>query len=90
MNWDRIAGNWAEFKSRIRERWARLTDEDLTHIAGQRDRLMSVLQERYGWVREQSERQIKDFEGATDAAAGAAWSAKSSMDDEDEESMKSR
>ena len=66
MNWDRISGKWTEYKGKVRERWAKLTDDDLGRIAGKRDQLLGVLQERYGWVREQAERQIKDFESTAD------------------------
>lgn len=86
MNWDRIAGKWTEIKGKVRERWAKLTDDDLARIAGKREQLAGVLQERYGWVREQAERQIKDFEST--AFSGPSFS--STMDDEDEESMKAK
>ena len=92
MNWDRIAGKWTEFKGKVRERWAKLTDDDLARIEGKRDQLVGVLQARYGWVREQAERQIKDFESSVLAKSGTGpQSTRSeSMDDEDEESMTSR
>jgi uncharacterized protein YjbJ (UPF0337 family) len=66
MNWDRISGKWTDFKGKVRERWAKLTDDDLARIQGKRDQLLGVLQERYGWVREQAERQIKDFESTAE------------------------
>jgi uncharacterized protein YjbJ (UPF0337 family) len=62
MNWDRMAGSWTEGKNKVRERWGKLTDEDLRKIAGRREQLVMTLSERYGWPREQAERQIKDFE----------------------------
>jgi uncharacterized protein YjbJ (UPF0337 family) len=88
MNWDRISGKWTEHKGKIRERWAKLTDDDLNRIAGKRDQLLGVLQERYGWVREQAERQIKDFESMSGEMSDVK--ARPETDDEDEESFKSR
>jgi uncharacterized protein YjbJ (UPF0337 family) len=87
MNWDRIPGKWTEFKSKVHERWAKLTEADLARVAGKRDQLLNLLQERYGWVREQAERQIKDFESAAMAGAGASTP---ETDDEDQESFQSR
>lgn len=94
MKWDHIAGKWTEFKGKVRGRWAKLTDQDLGRIAGKREQLVVTLQERYGWVREQAERQVKDFE-SSDLAAATPFSPRGSspqgsMDDEDEESMKAK
>ena len=99
MNWDRISGKWTEYKGKVRERWAKLTDDDLGRIAGKRDQLLGVLQERYGWVREQAERQIKDFESTadqsmspmgTDRPGMGGQRSNEEMDDEDQESFRSR
>ena len=27
MNWDRIEGNWKEFKGKVQQKWGKLTDE---------------------------------------------------------------
>ena len=97
MNWDRISGKWTEYKGKVRERWAKLTDDDLGRIAGKRDQLLGVLQERYGWVREQAERQIKDFESTADESMTPTGSERTGMggnrpnqerDDEDQESFR--
>ncbi len=99
MNWDRISGRWTEFKGKVRERWAKLTDDDLARIEGKRDQLLGVLQERYGWVREQAERQIKDFESTADEGMSPMGTERPSMggtrsneetDDDDQESVRSR
>jgi uncharacterized protein YjbJ (UPF0337 family) len=69
MNWDRIEGNWTEFKGNVRERWGKLTDDDLDIIAGKRDQLLGVLQNRYGQARDVLEREVRDFERRVDEAA---------------------
>ncbi len=61
MNWDEITGNWTQFKGKIKERWGKLTDDDLTTIAGKRDQLAGKLQERYGYEKDRAERELDDF-----------------------------
>jgi uncharacterized protein YjbJ (UPF0337 family) len=63
MNWDRIEGNWKEFKGRVREQWGKLTDDDLDIAAGKRDQLIGRIQERYGIAREVADRQVTDWLG---------------------------
>jgi uncharacterized protein YjbJ (UPF0337 family) len=62
MNQDRIRGQWKQVKGRIKERWGRLTDDDLDVIAGMREQLLGRIQERHGVAREEAERQVRDFE----------------------------
>ena len=62
MNWDRIEGNWKQLKGRIREQWARLTDDELDRIAGRRERLAGCLQNSYGIAKDEAENQIREFE----------------------------
>ena len=66
MNWDQIEGKWKQFKGNVKEKWGKLTDDDLDRIAGKRDQLVGKLQERYGIAREDAERQIEEWEGETD------------------------
>ena len=47
MNWDRIEGNWKEVRGKVKEKWAKLTDDDLTEINGKRDQLEGRL-DRHG------------------------------------------
>jgi uncharacterized protein YjbJ (UPF0337 family) len=61
MNWDQIAGKWKQSKGRIRERWGKLTEDDLEVIAGEREQLVGLLQERYGVVKDAAEEQINEF-----------------------------
>lgn len=62
MNWDIAAGNWKQFKGKVKEQWADLTDDDLTKIEGRRDQLIGRVQERYGVAKDEAERQVKDWE----------------------------
>jgi uncharacterized protein YjbJ (UPF0337 family) len=62
MNWDIVAGNWTQFKGKVKEQWGKLTDDELDMIAGQRDQLAGKIQEAYGVGRDEAERQIEGFE----------------------------
>ena len=48
-------------KGRVKERWGRLTDDDLTAIAGRRDQLEGMIQERYGYAKERARNEIEDW-----------------------------
>lgn len=63
MNWDRIQGNWKQFKGSAKKQWGNLTDDELDRIAGERDQLAGRIQERYGISRDEADRQISDWEG---------------------------
>jgi uncharacterized protein YjbJ (UPF0337 family) len=62
MNWDRAAGEWKQLKGKVKQKWAKLTDDDLTYVAGRRDQLLGRLQERYGIAKDQAEKQVKEWE----------------------------
>jgi len=62
MNCERAAGNWKQFKGKIKEQWGKLTDDEVDKIAGKRDQLVGRLQEKYGVKKDEAERQVKDWE----------------------------
>jgi uncharacterized protein YjbJ (UPF0337 family) len=64
MNWDQIAGDWKQFTGKAKERWGKLTDNDLTTIAGKRDQLAGLLQQRYGYAKDQAEKELDEFSRA--------------------------
>lgn len=61
MNWDIIEGDWNEFKGRIREKWGKLTDDDLDVIDGQEEQLIGFLQKRYGLAKDGARKQVREF-----------------------------
>ena len=61
MNWDEIEGNWKKFRGDIKERWGRLTNDDLDVIQGRREKLAGELQRIYGIERQEAEAEIEDF-----------------------------
>jgi uncharacterized protein YjbJ (UPF0337 family) len=62
MNWDIVAGNWMQFKGKVKAQWGNLTDDQLDIIAGRRDELAGRIQEAYGISKDAAEEQIKRFE----------------------------
>lgn len=61
MNWDVVKGNWKQFKGNAKQKWGKLTDDDLTTIDGKREQLAGKLQEKYGYTKEQAERELDEF-----------------------------
>ena len=59
MNPEILKGKWHQVRGEIRKRWGKLTDDDMTQIEGQLEKMIGKLQERYGVKREEAEKQIK-------------------------------
>jgi uncharacterized protein YjbJ (UPF0337 family) len=69
MNWNQIQLDWTQFKGKVRDNWIKLTDEDLTRIAGRRTELIGRLQARYGFAKGEAEREIEAWVRAQRRAA---------------------
>jgi uncharacterized protein YjbJ (UPF0337 family) len=63
MKWYEMAGDWKHFTDKVKEKWGKLTDADLTTFSGKSDQLSSLLQRKYGYARDQAEREINEFSG---------------------------
>jgi uncharacterized protein YjbJ (UPF0337 family) len=61
MNWDQISGNWKQFTGTVKEKWGKLTDDDLMTVAGKRDQMAGLLQQKYGYAKEQAETELDEF-----------------------------
>jgi uncharacterized protein YjbJ (UPF0337 family) len=61
MNWDQVEGQWKNIKGNIREKWAKLTDDDLEAVAGKKDQLVGKMQERYGLAKDKAEAELNTF-----------------------------
>jgi len=61
MNSDTLQGKWKQAKGAIKERWGKLTDDDLDVINGQRDQLVGRVQERYGFEKDQAQKQVDEW-----------------------------
>lgn len=58
MNWSQFEGRWNDVKGQVKERWGRLSDDDLTRVEGKRDRLVGLIQQKYGIAKEKAEDEI--------------------------------
>ena len=64
MNSDQMKGKWKQMKGSVKERWGKLTDDDLDIIDGQQDQLIGTIQERYGIAREAAQKQVDEWNAA--------------------------
>jgi uncharacterized protein YjbJ (UPF0337 family) len=61
MNNDVLKGKWLQLKGEVRRQWGKLTEDDVTQIEGNSEKMIGKLQERYGYAREQAEREVDAF-----------------------------
>ncbi|HZQ69391.1 MAG TPA: CsbD family protein [Terriglobales bacterium] len=61
MNTDRAEGKWKQMKGAVKEKWGKLTDDDLTVIEGNKDQLVGKVQERYGIAKDEAQRQVDEW-----------------------------
>ncbi len=60
MNEDILQGQWKQIRGKVKEWWSVLTDDDLNRINGQRDQLIGLLQQKYGFTKDQATRELDD------------------------------
>ena len=68
MNWDQVEGMWKQFTGSAKERWGKLTDDDMQTLTGKKDNLVGKIQERYGIAREEAEKQADAWSDALKSA----------------------
>jgi uncharacterized protein YjbJ (UPF0337 family) len=61
MDWNRVEGNWKQIKGSAKEKWGKLTDDDLNVIEGRREQLEGKLQQRYGFAKDQIRKDVDDW-----------------------------
>jgi uncharacterized protein YjbJ (UPF0337 family) len=61
MNRDILEGKWTEMKGKVKEQWGKLTDDDLDRAEGRAERLIGLLQQRYGYARDEAEQEYNRF-----------------------------
>lgn len=61
MNMDQIKGDWKQIQGKVKAKWGKLTDDDLTVIEGKRDELAGKIQERYGMAKEAAQNELEEF-----------------------------
>ena len=63
MNEDILQGKWHELKGGVKEKWGKLTDDDLTTVNGKSEHLVGLLQTKYGYSKDKAEEEYKGFIG---------------------------
>lgn len=58
MNSDQIKGSWTRAKGMLRERWGKLTDDELDQAEGKWEQVTGLVQQRYGDAKEEIEAEI--------------------------------
>lgn len=61
MNTDILIGQWKQIKGEIKKQWGKLTDNDLDIAEGNRDKLVGLVQEKYGYGKDQAQREVDQF-----------------------------
>jgi uncharacterized protein YjbJ (UPF0337 family) len=56
-----LKGQWMQLKGKVREKWGKLTNDDLDQIQGRAQQLVGRVQERYGIARDEAERQVNEW-----------------------------
>lgn len=68
MNKEQFSGQWKTIKGQVKEKWGKLTDDDITQIEGKREQLLGFLQKRYGYEKERAEEELEKWENEIDTA----------------------
>jgi uncharacterized protein YjbJ (UPF0337 family) len=58
---DILKGKWKQMRGEVKQWWGDLTNDDVDRIEGDRDKLVGIIQERYGRSRQEAEREVEDF-----------------------------
>jgi uncharacterized protein YjbJ (UPF0337 family) len=61
MNRDVLEGQWLQLKGKVKQQWGRLTDDELNQISGRYDELAGLIQERYGYSRDEAANELDMF-----------------------------
>lgn len=69
MDWNRVEGNWEQFKGKVKQQWGKLTDDDLDVINGRRQELEGKIQERYGYEADRVRNEIDTWYSSQDEKA---------------------
>jgi len=61
MNWDQVEGSWKEWQGKAKQKWGKLTDDELTQAKGKKDEVAGLLQKKYGYAKEEAHKQLDEF-----------------------------
>ena len=61
MNWDTVEGKWKQMTGEVQAQWGKLTGDDMDVIAGNKEKLVGKIQERYGYSKDEAEREVDQW-----------------------------
>lgn len=64
MNWDQIRKDWQQHKAAVQEKWDKITDADFATLNGNRDKIIELLQQRYGFKPLEADNQVTQLQTA--------------------------
>ncbi|MFN4173982.1 MAG: CsbD family protein [Parachlamydiaceae bacterium] len=62
MNKDQFQGAWKQLSGKVKEKWGKITDDEILRINGKRETLVGLLQQKYGYAKERAEDELTRFE----------------------------
>ena len=61
MNTDVLKGMWTQVRGEAKRQWGKLTDDDLDQAEGNAEKLAGIIQQRYGYAKEQAHEEVNRF-----------------------------
>ena len=61
MNWDMIKGQWHQMKGAVKAKWGEITDDEADKADGDREKMVGLVQKKYGVARDEAERQVDEW-----------------------------
>lgn len=74
MNKDQFQGAWKQLAGKVKEKWGKLTDDDIARINGKREALIGLIQQKYGIAKERAEEELTRFEETVGSGASKSSS----------------
>ena len=61
MDKDIFKGKWKQLKGEFKKQWGKLTDDELDMAEGDREKFLGVLQEKYGYSKDEARKNLDRF-----------------------------
>jgi len=61
MTKDILKGKWKQLKGSVKSQWGKLTDDEVDRVEGETQKLVGLIQEKYGYTKEQAEAEVSEF-----------------------------
>ena len=58
---DVLKGKWKQLKGSVKNQWGKLTDDEIDRVEGETQKLIGLIQEKYGYTKEKAEAEVSEF-----------------------------